>query len=84
MTLRILFFGPLGDVAGQEQVDIAFDPDISTIDDLRTSLTRDNAPLERALAEPQVMVALNQQIVNWDCTLQPGDEVAFLPPVTGG
>ncbi|MCK9563108.1 MAG: MoaD/ThiS family protein [Bacteroidales bacterium] len=84
MTLRILFFGPLGDVAGCERIDMPFEPGLSTIADLRDRLGRDNAPLARALAEPQVMVALNQQLVDWDCNVRQGDEIAFLPPVTGG
>jgi len=84
MTLRILYFGPLGDIAGCDQVDIPFEPGCSTIADLREHLGRENAALAKALAEPQVMVALNQQLVDWDCNLKKGDEVAFLPPVTGG
>lgn len=84
MTLRILFFGPLGDIAGSGQIEIPFDPALSTIADLRDRLGGDSADLARALAEPQVMVALNQQLVDWDCNLQQGDEIAFLPPVTGG
>ena len=84
MTLRILFFGPLGDIAGNGQIDIPFDPGLVTIADLRDRLGQNNAALARALAEPQVMVSLNQQLVDWDCNLQQGDEIAFLPPVTGG
>jgi len=82
--LRVLFFGRLSDVAGTERMDIAIHSSITTSAVLRDHLGQDNDGLMRALNEPQVMVALNQILVDWDCNLQPGDEVAFLPPVTGG
>lgn len=82
--LRVLFFGRLSDVAGTDRMDIAIHTSITTIAVLRDHLGQGNDALTRALNEPQVMVALNQILVDWDCNLQPGDEVAFLPPVTGG
>ena len=33
---------------------------------------------------PQLLVAVNQEYVDWDCQAADGDEVAFFPPVTGG
>ncbi|HLS99813.1 MAG: MoaD/ThiS family protein [Porticoccaceae bacterium] len=82
--LRILFFGRLGDIAGCESRDLPYDGAIATVAVLRDRLGAGNEALARALAEPQVMVAVNQQLVDWDCSLQQGDEIAFLPPVTGG
>ncbi len=32
----------------------------------------------------QVRVAVNQEYVNGEAALEPGDEVALFPPVTGG
>lgn len=34
--------------------------------------------------EQKVMVAVNQEMVSTDITVNEGDEVAFFPPVTGG
>lgn len=34
--------------------------------------------------EPHLKVAVNQSWAEWDSPLQDGDEVAFLPPVSGG
>lgn len=82
--LKVLFFGRLSDVAGTDRLDIVLHTSITTIAVLRDHLGEGNEALTRALNEPQVMVALNQILVDWDCNLQPGDEVAFLPPVTGG
>ncbi len=33
---------------------------------------------------PGVRVAINQRFASPDTPLQPGDELAFLPPITGG
>lgn len=37
-----------------------------------------------ALTAESVQVAVNQEIVRGNVALRSGDEVAFLPPVTGG
>ncbi len=36
------------------------------------------------LAAPGINMAVNQQIVRADIVIQPDDEVAFLPPMSGG
>lgn len=36
------------------------------------------------LSAPNVRIAVNQQLVEGNIMLSDGDEVAFLPPVTGG
>jgi molybdopterin synthase sulfur carrier subunit len=43
-----------------------------------------HSKLVAALREPQVLVSVNKIIVKWDHPLCDGDEIAFLPPVTGG
>lgn len=51
----------------------------------------DSKSLRRWLAErwpeledPSVRVAINQALVHDNAPLSPGDEVAFLPPMSGG
>lgn len=36
------------------------------------------------LREPNILIAVNQQMVKPQAALNDGDEVAFFPPVTGG
>jgi molybdopterin synthase sulfur carrier subunit len=34
--------------------------------------------------DPQVRIAINREFADADTPLQPGDELAFLPPISGG
>jgi molybdopterin synthase sulfur carrier subunit len=40
--------------------------------------------LEPADAAATIRVAINQQFAPWDSPLAGGDELAFLPPISGG
>jgi molybdopterin converting factor subunit 1 len=52
---------------------------------LVTELARERGPVwAETLLAPQVIVAINQQVVERDSAVFDGDEVAFFPPVTGG
>jgi molybdopterin synthase sulfur carrier subunit len=83
-VIKILFFGRLEDIAGLESCPVEYSEQVSTADQLKQKLAKDNADLGDALSQPQIMVAINQSIVAWNSPIKDGDEVAFLPPVTGG
>ena len=78
---RVLLFGPLRDLAGWRERDVA---EADSIEALRALLAREDARLGQALAAPGVQVALDQSIVRGDRPLAAGAEVAFLPPMSGG
>jgi molybdopterin synthase sulfur carrier subunit len=40
--------------------------------------------LSQPLASSGVRVAINQRFARFDTPLHPGDELAFLPPISGG
>jgi molybdopterin synthase sulfur carrier subunit len=77
---RVLLFGPLRDVAGWRERDVA----AASLAELRAALGAEDPALAEALARPGVQVALNQAIVRGDAALSPAAEVAFLPPMSGG
>ena len=65
-----------------EQIDL---PDgINTISALAGWLQERNDTWRTALGDSRLHVAVNQKIVNPDCPVNDGDEVAWFPPVTGG
>jgi molybdopterin synthase sulfur carrier subunit len=77
---RVLLFGPLRDLAGWREREIAG----GSIADIRTTLAAEDAALGEALAAPGVQVAVDQAIVRGDRAVGPAAEVAFLPPMSGG
>ena len=74
--------GRLRDVAGWREK--AMDPVPSTLSALRDLLSKDDPGLGEALVGKGVQAAVNKVLVREDAPLKPGDEVAFLPPMSGG
>jgi len=79
---RVLLFGPLRDVAGWRERELAETP--PTLSALRAWLAAEDAALGEALSGRGVQVALDQVIVRGDAPLNAATEVAFLPPMSGG
>jgi molybdopterin synthase catalytic subunit len=79
VTVRL--FGALREAAGAKELRIEL-PAGAKVSDLRSLLERDQ-PLLRGLGS-RLRVAVNQEIVPEVRSLREGDEVAFLPPVSGG
>jgi molybdopterin synthase sulfur carrier subunit len=79
---KVLLLGRLRDVAGwRERV---LEPIPATLHALRERLAREDAALGEALAGRGVQAAVNKVLARGDMALKPGDEVAFLPPMSGG
>ncbi len=81
MKVRVFFFGLTHDVIGlrQEQVELA---EGESLDGLWGGYER-RFPRFREMAG-SLLAAVNQQVVERSCALHEGDEVAFMPPVSGG
>ena len=83
MTVPVKFFASLRDVTGFEEIQHEFEG--ASLADLIVSLKK--ALTHEAFVEitaKNVKVALNQELIDDSVTISDGDEVAFLPPVTGG
>ena len=81
--IKLLFFGRLGEFAETAPNDIQFKSGL-TPRSVRELLEADFPELVAELDQPQVLIAVNQTIVDWNYLLEDGVELAFLPPVTGG
>ncbi len=77
---RVLMFGALQDLAGWRERMI----DAATLGDLRAILTAEDAALGERLGGPGVFAVIDRAMVRGDRLLSPDDEVAFVPPVSGG
>ena len=77
-TLQVLLFASLRDQAGwDEQCVLLPDQDVVTAEDIWHQLNLGPRPTS-------VQISINQRLVNALTPVQIGDEVAFLPPFTGG
>jgi molybdopterin synthase catalytic subunit/molybdopterin converting factor small subunit len=81
VNVRALLFASLQDAAGTRFVDEDL-ADGSTVADLSLRLTQRFPALEPRL--PKTRVAVNDALAAIDHVLKTGDEVAYLPPVSGG
>ena len=81
MKVRVLFWGRLKDIVGrsEEMAEIA---EGSRVEDLFARYGRQYPEL--AAFRNSVVAAVNQGLADWQSPLGSGDEVAFLPPVSGG
>ncbi|MFZ0963693.1 MAG: molybdenum cofactor biosynthesis protein MoaE [Terriglobia bacterium] len=81
MKINVLFFGVTHDLTGiaQEQVELADGENLEGL--WRRYQTR--FPRLGALGD-SLLLAVNQEIAKRQTSLHEGDEVAFMPPVSGG
>lgn len=81
--VRVVFFASLRDVVGSSEMAVEADTLDALLACLGTHLSPDVIDMLRA---ENVRIAVNQSLVDTDSdlALQAGDEIAFLPPVTGG
>jgi molybdopterin converting factor subunit 1 len=81
MRVRVLFFGQLKDITGvsQEEAELS---EGARVEDLFERYGRRFPKL--AEFRPSVAASVNQEYAQWRAPLSAGDEVAFLPPVSGG
>ena len=81
LTVHVKLFARLREQAGTDAVKVAMAAG-STVSDVYSELRRAHPALGADLEG--VRPALNQEFVGWDAVAGDGDEVAFIPPVSGG
>jgi molybdopterin converting factor subunit 1 len=81
MRVKVLFFGRLKEIVGRAE-DFADLADGSRIEQLFAHYGARHPELARF--RPSLVASHNHEFAAWSTPLHPGDEVAFLPPVSGG
>src|ERR1035438_9344204 len=81
MRVRVLFFGILKEIVGKpaDEIDL---PDGASVRDVLAHYGSQMPRLRESL--PSLALAVNQQYAGPDTKLKPDDEIALLPPVSGG
>ncbi len=80
-TVKIKFFGAAADLAGTRETEMQVQ-DGATLGELWTDMADQHpeiVPMKDSLA-----YAINNEYARWTDTVEPGDEIAILPPVSGG
>lgn len=81
MKVKIRLFASQREVVGQRELELDM-PEGSTAGDVVTRLTNEYPRLARVATS--TMLAVNREYVDQKTELKEGDEVALLPPVSGG
>lgn len=79
MRVRVLYFGMLRERFGKGEESVEFADGVTVADVL--NVYRVHGP---AFTWDSIAVAVNREYARAETVLQDGDEVALLPPVSGG
>ena len=78
--MRVLLFAGLAEALGRRDVSVADGTLPATVGELETRLRQE----QPALAGCSFRLAVNRRYAAAHEVVQPGDEVALIPPVSGG
>ena len=81
MRVRVRLFAGLRETIGSEKLELEV-PDGASVEDAWRSLAGRHPALEQRRASHAA--AVNRAYAGFDAVLREGDEVAFIPPVSGG
>ncbi len=83
-AVRVRLFAALRERAGWGERLVPLEASPTSAVDLWRRLSLDDGPAPGGGIPPSIRVAVNRAFATPDSPLHPGDEVAFLPPITGG
>jgi molybdopterin converting factor subunit 1 len=80
IAVRVRFFARLRELAGVETQDVKASPG-ARVASVYSAMRAYHPSLP---PQDGVRAALNHEFVEWEAVVADGDEVAFIPPVSGG
>lgn len=81
--VRLKFFAMLKGIVGREDVEMEI-PEALTVGELKAKLIEEYPALKEVFDSRSVLVSVNQEFADSEGSVKDGDEVAFLPPFSGG
>jgi molybdopterin converting factor subunit 1 len=81
--ITLKYFASLRDIAEKEEDSLVIKNPI-TIDQLSDIISKTAPKMGTIIREKKVMISVNQEMASADTIIHDGDEVAFLPPFSGG
>ena len=80
----VIFFGSLGDQVSPSTQSIEIGSEKRSATEIFDQLAQRHPSLAEAKSKLPINVALNQKMADWEALVSDDDELAYLPPVTGG
>jgi len=81
--ITLKYFASLRDIAEKEEDSLVIENPI-TIDQLSDIISKTTPKMGAIIREKKVMISVNEEMASADTIIHDGDEVAFLPPFSGG
>ena len=81
MSIRVLFFASLADIVGERARQVE-STEVTDVISVFNKFAEEFPAMETHRAS--ILFALNSEFTRPDASVRDGDEVAFLPPVSGG
>jgi molybdopterin synthase sulfur carrier subunit len=81
--ITVKFFASLKIIAEKEEEQIEVQSSI-TMDQLSDIISKTSPKMGAIIRDNKIMISVNQEMADADTVIHDGDEVAFLPPFSGG
>ena len=81
--ITVKFFASLKAIAEKEEEQIEVQSSIS-MDQLSDIMSKTSPRIGDIIRDNKIMISVNQEMADADTVIHDGDEVAFLPPFSGG
>ena len=81
--ITVKFFASLKTIVEREEDRIEIENSIS-MDQLSEIISKTSPKMGDIIRDKKVMISVNQEMADSDTIIHDGDEVAFLPPFSGG
>ena len=81
--ITVKFFASLKSIAEKEEEQIEVQSSIS-MDQLSDIISKTSPRIGDIIRDNKIMISVNQEMADADTVIHDGDEVAFLPPFSGG
>ena len=81
--ITLKYFASLKSIAEKEEDQLDIQNPI-TLDQLSDIISKTTPKMGEMIREKKVLITINQEMASVDTIIHDGDEVAFLPPFSGG
>ena len=81
--ITLKYFASLKSIAEKEEDRLDIENPI-TLDQLSDIISKTTPKMGEMIREKKVLISVNQEMASVDTIIHDGDEVAFLPPFSGG